>query len=411
MNMHGTVQKNSAWQFLPPLRRAAAALIIPLLVLGMVILDSDLFAEAPPERTVPPTATAPDSVITVSVTFVGDLMCHSPQYNAARRSDGSYSFDTAWSAVKAYLSGADLSIGNLETTCSGADRGFSGYPNFNTPDEYIPALKNAGFDFLVTSNNHSMDMGESGLQRTIRILKQNQLGYTGTFETQADHDSIRILDIKGMKLAILNYTYGTNGAYPSTDHKYMLNVYDSTQVAGEVRKAREKGAQVVVTLYHWGAEYRADPMWPKQDTMMRTAIASGSDLIIGAHPHVVGPVTYYKTAKTAKLDSGLVAWTMGNFFSNQSKRYTDAGLILTVDLSRNTHSDSTWISGVHFVPTWVYRGNSPLNKNYLVLPAHWAEKDTLPAWIDAASRAKMKEAYEDTKAIVRKYNPGLTEKK
>lgn len=343
-----------------------------------------------------------DSIVEIRFCFVGDLMCHSPQYNAARAADGTYDFVPSFEEVMPIFEAADYTIGNLETTCAGAKRGYAGYPNFNSPDEYVAALKQSGFDMLVTSNNHSMDTGEEGLLRTIEVIKKNELSYTGTFVSQQDHDSLRIVSIKGLKAGIINYTYGTNGAYPSAAHKYMLNVYDSSAVRKEAEALRKKGANLIIALFHWGAEYRADPMWPKQDSMMRCAVASGADLIIGAHPHVVGPVTYYKTQQS-KVDTGLVAWTLGNFISNQSKRYTDAGLILNVSVKKNLANDSVWISGSSFTPTWVYRGTSSLKKDFVVVPAAWCERDTLPAWIDAASKAKMKEAYNDTKAIVLKY--------
>lgn len=386
-------------------RRAIVFLLIPLLALWLTVIDSIVVFGSPGSRAAIPAGDTlkKDSLVTITLSFTGDLMCHSPQFNDARQPDGSYDFNPCWEELKPYLSAADFTMGNLETTCAGAAKGFSGYPAFNSPDEYIPALKNAGFDMLGTSNNHSMDTGEEGLQRTISILKKNGMSYTGTFTSQQDRDSVRIVNIKGMKLGILNYTYGTNGAYPSADHKYMLNVYDSTLVKNDVAAARKQGAELVLVFYHWGVEYRPDPMWPKQDTMMRTTIAAGADLIIGSHPHVIGPVTYYK-GNGAKLDSGLVAWTMGNFLSNQSGRYKDAGLILNVELTKNLANDSVWISKTTFVPTWVYRSYSETKNQYIVLPAQWSERDTLPDWIDANSKRMMKEAFEDTKAMVRKYS-------
>jgi len=389
-----------------PLRRFASGTTLPLMLI-MGIAFSFCVADHLREQRralAAPAAPAEDSLVTVTLSFVGDLMCHSPQFNAAKQADGSYDFNPAFEFVKPYLSAADYTIGNLETTTAGLRRGYAGYPNFNTPDEYVAALKNAGFDMLVTSNNHSMDTGEEGLLRTIQVIKDNKLDYTGTFVSQKDRDSLRIVNLKGLKIGVLNYTYGTNGAYPAAARKYLLNVYDSTLVKNDIAAARKKDIDLVLVVYHWGAEYRPDPMWPKQDTMMRTAIAAGSDLIIGAHPHVVGPVTYYKTPPGAGLDSGLVAWTLGNFISNQSGRYKDAGVILNIELTKNLTKDSAWISKTTFVPTWVYRGTSPLNKNYQVLPSAWAERDSLPAWIDAASKTKMKEAWEDTKSIVRKYS-------
>lgn len=344
-----------------------------------------------------------DTFVTVTMTFVGDLMCHSPQFNNARKADGTYDFNPSWEAIKPWLSASDYTIGNLETTCAGASRGFNGYPAFNTPDEYIAALKNAGFDMLATSNNHSMDTGEDGLERTIGVIKKNGLSYTGTFLSQADRDSIRMLDLKGLKVAVLNYTYGTNGAYPAKERAYKLNVFDSTLVKNDMANARKLGADIVLVFYHWGVEYRADPMWPKQDTMMRSAIKGGADLIIGSHPHVVGPVTYYK-GEGSKLDSGLVAWTMGNFISNQSKRYQDAGLVLTVELTKNMRTGEVRISQTNYMPTWVYRGTDPSNKNYVVLPGNWCSNDSVPAWMDANSKIKLCEAFEDTKTIVTKYS-------
>lgn len=387
--------------------RYVAPLLAFISGISALIATDEMASAATSYKGAPPEGETKDSVAEITFCFVGDLMCHSPQYNAARTPDGSYNFVPSFEYVAPYFEAADFTIGNLETTCAGAKRGYAGYPNFNAPDEYVVALKQAGFDMLVTSNNHSMDTGEEGLLRTIGVIKKNGLQYAGTFVSQQDHDSLRIVNVKGLKAGIINYTYGTNGAYPSASHKYMLNVYDSSAVRKEIDALRKNGVDLVIALFHWGVEYRADPMWPKQDSMMRCAMASGADLIIGGHPHVVGPVTYYKT-QLSKVDTGLVAWTMGNFISNQSKRYTDAGLILNVTLKKNTANDSVWIAGSSYVPTWVYRGTSAAKKDFVVLPSAWSERDSLPSWIDAASKAKMKEAHGDTKAVVLKYQQKTT---
>jgi poly-gamma-glutamate synthesis protein (capsule biosynthesis protein) len=168
-----------------------------------------------------------DSVSVISLGFVGDLMCHTPQMTNAKQADGSYDFNPSFAEVKQFLSAPDIMIGNLELTFAGPKKPYGGYPAFNTPDDYITAITNSGFDFLVTSNNHSMDTGEEGLQRTLKKVREAGLGSTGTFDSQRDRDSIRVLSKNGISVAILNYTYGTNGAYPSADHKYMLNVGES----------------------------------------------------------------------------------------------------------------------------------------------------------------------------------------
>ncbi len=178
---------------------------------------------------------------------------------------------------------ADLTIGNLETTFAGTVQPYAGYPAFNSPDAYCTAVKNAGFDFLVTANNHSMDTKEYGLLRTIEVIKKHSLGYAGTYLNQRDHDSIRILDIKGIKLGILNYTYGTNGSYPGSDHKYMLNVIDSSGIVDAVKTAKNKGADIVLVFYHMGIENVTEPTQSQKDAV-RYALEAGAGLVIGAHP-------------------------------------------------------------------------------------------------------------------------------
>lgn len=347
-----------------------------------------------------------DSVSVITLGFAGDLMCHTPQMTNAKQSDGSYDFNPSFAEIKAALSAPDIMIGNLELTMAGPKKPYGGYPAFNTPDDYITAISNSGFDFLVTSNNHSMDTGEEGLQRTLKKLRETGMGSTGTFDSQRDHDSIRILVKNGISIAILNYTYGTNGAYPSPAHKYMLNVADSASVGSEVRRARAMNPDILVVIYHWGIENIAEPT-AKQDSMFHWAVDYGADLVIGAHPHVVGPVDYFKTKNNASLDSGIVAWSLGNFVSNQYWRYTDAGLILNVTIEKNHATGKKTLKNTAFIPTWVYRAYDPSLKQHVIVPATWCGNDSLPQWMNTESKTRMCEAFDDTKKIVGKYGAKL----
>lgn len=346
--------------------------------------------------------TAGDSTIEISLNFVGDLMCHSPQTKNAKQADGSYDFTPSFSYIKKYLSDADFTIGNLETTLAGSSKPYAGYPAFNSPDQYIDALKDAGFDFLVTANNHSMDTGEDGLQRTLTVLKQKEMPYTGTYASQADHDSIRIVNINGLKLAVLNYTYGTNGAYPKADHKYMLNVVDSAAITNEIKKAKELGSDIVLVFYHFGIENKAEPVQAQKDAV-RYAWLAGANLIIGAHPHVVGPVKYIEPAE-GNRDSVFIAYSLGNFISNQYWRYTDAGVILNLKVRKNLHDGKVSVAKTEILPTWVYRAENPKLKSHVVLPAQLYEHpEFLPDVITDSMKIKMKEAFEDTKSMMNKY--------
>ncbi|MBC7861709.1 MAG: CapA family protein [Bacteroidia bacterium] len=349
-----------------------------------------------------------DSVVEITINLVGDLMCHMPQATNSKTATG-YDFNPSFEFVKDYLNNADITMGNLELTTAGSRVPLSGYPAFNAPDEYIPALKDNGFDFLVTSNNHSMDTGEEGLLRTIEQVKKNNLGYTGTFISQKDHDSIRVLNIKGIRVAVLNYTYGTNGAYPQADHKYMLNVIDSATITNEVKRARALNPDFVLVFYHYGVEYAAEPI-ETQRKAVEWARAAGATLLIGGHPHVVGPCKFLPP-DAKHPDTAFVAWSLGNFFSNQNKRYTDAGVIVTIHLQKNFTQNTKRIAKAEFFPTWVYRGEKTENKRHIIFPAEiYSKKEKIPAYLDSSLVQKMKQAYEDTRAIINKYGPNTAQK-
>lgn len=343
-----------------------------------------------------------DSVIKIKINIVGDLMCHKPQMTNAKLSDSiKYDFNPSFEFIKPYLEDADITIGNLETTFAGEKYPYAGYPAFNTPDPFALALKNTGFDLLVTANNHSMDTQESGLLRTIKILKKNNIEYTGTFESQSDHDYIRIIDLKGIKLAILNYTYGTNGILPSKKHSYLLNIIDSAKICSQINQAKQLGADEVLVFYHFGQENISEPT-KSQIKAVKIARMCGSKIIIGAHPHVISPVEFIKPDSIVK-DSVFVAYSLGNFISNQYWRYTDAGVILSLFLEKNKKSNKTSLKNIEFMPTWVYRGSNPKKKQHIIIPAEWYKTDSLlPSFIDENAKTKITEAFDDTQKMITK---------
>ena len=238
-----------------------------------------------------------DSTVTIRISVVGDLMCHSPQYDYARVSKDSFDFNPVYREVKKYFEESDFVFGNLETVTAGKNKVYSGYPLFNTPDEYITALYNAGFHLLTTSNNHSLDRGEYGVLKTIEQIKQNGLLYNGTFNSAEDRNTIRIIDIKGIKVAFLAYTFGTNGIPVPEGKSYLINLIDFDLIKADVEKARETGADIVLVHYHFGEEYKREPTSYQKEVVLKT-ISFGADIIIGGHPHVLEPVQFFKTKNT-----------------------------------------------------------------------------------------------------------------
>ncbi len=359
-----------------------------------------------------------DSTITFSITAVGDLMCHSSQYQFAKKADGTYNFTPVYGGVKNYLSKADITIGNLETVLAADTKDFSGYPAFNTPSDYADALKEVGFDLLFTSNNHSYDRNEKGVLRTLSELEKRKLIAVGTHRDTIDRDSIRIVPVKGVKIAFLGYTQFSNIPV-SESKKYLVNHIDTALIRKNIAKARQKGAELVVVNLHWGNEYKQPSEYQK---MIATFVQNaGADIIFGEHPHVLQPVEYFKKKKTiagiSNLDSGVIAYSLGNFFSSQQWRYSDAGVMLTVVITKNLCNNTFKIKELAYVPTWVFKGVMDKSKGFFIFPAETALlKDSLHLqkllapeiqFLQKTHWDKMKQAADDTHKVLNNYGANV----
>jgi poly-gamma-glutamate synthesis protein (capsule biosynthesis protein) len=345
-----------------------------------------------------PVALTSDSILTIRIAAVGDMMCHSPQFKYSQVSKDSFDFVPVFRYVNKYLADADFTIGNLETVTAGSNKKYSGYPFFNSPDEFITAVKSAGFNLVTTSNNHALDKGEFGIKRTIAQLIKNNLNSTGTFTSQHDRDSIRMFDIKGIKTAFLSYSYGTNGIPIPDGKKYLINIIDYDLIQKDITVARQLGAFLVIVYFHFGEEYKREPSAFQRTTINKT-IEMGADIILGGHPHVLEPAVYFKT-HNAKLDTGFAVYSLGNFLSNQRKRFTDGGSILYLNISKNINTGSLWISSVEFLPTWIYRGPTDRGNEFLILPAK-NEQDY--PFLHESDKRDMQTSFEDTRYILHKY--------
>lgn len=349
----------------------------------------------------------------VTISAVGDLMCHSLQYNYAELKYGIYDFDPSFRYIKKYFENSDFVFGNLETVTAGKSRGYSTYPLFNSPDEYITALKDAGFNLLTTANNHAFDKGEKGLLRTIEQLDKNDISYTGTFKSERDRDSVRIFNIKGIRIAFLAYSYGTNGIPVPKGRPYLINLIDTSLIHKDIKRARKSGAEIVLVYFHFGYQYSRMPN-DFQNRIVNETINDGADIIIGGHPHVLQPVKYFKT-RGAVLDTGFVAYSMGNFLSNQRDRYTDAGMILNITISKDTLNDSIYISNVSYTPTWVFRGEvkagtkSMKEKNeFIIIPAEEAISPASYSFLNDFDLSRIEQSAADSKYILTRYTHQIT---
>ncbi len=382
--------------------------ILFFLVLRWLVPSHDVAKT--PKATKPPA----DSLVTIRITAVGDLMCHSSQYQYAKKADGTYDFAPVYAGVKNYLTSADFAIGNLETVLAADTKDFSGYPAFNTPNEYADALKEVGFDLLFTANNHSYDRHEKGVLRTIDELTQRGLPSIGTFKDTLDRDSIRIQNIKGIKIAFLGYTEFSNIPVPLAK-QYLVNPIDTTLIKKDIAQARSKGAELVLINFHWGNEYKQPNDYQKSIALF--AQQAGADLIIGEHPHVLQPVEWFANKGKSALDSGIVAYSLGNFFSSQQWRYSDAGVLLSIGITKNFTTNKLRINQLSYLPTWVFKGQMAKEKKFFIFPAEVAllkdsvsQKSRLPEahqYLQPIHWTKMKQANEDTKKVLHNFGATL----
>ncbi len=349
-----------------------------------------------------------DSNVTITISVVGDLMCHSPQFEYAKVGKDSFDFSPVYRNVKKYLESSDFTFGNLETVTAGKEnKGYTGYPLFNTPVNYLDALKSVGFDLLVTANNHSFDRSEKGVLLTIEELIKREINYVGTYTSQNDRDSIRVFDINGIKIAILAYTYGTNGNPIPKGKDYLINLIDFNLIEQDIKTARNNNAELILVHFHFGDEYIREPVKSQREAVEKV-IEFGADIIIGGHPHVLQPVNFYHSIN-GKLDTGFVAYSMGNFISNQRDRYKDAGIIITFNITKNFTTDTIFINEVNYIPTWVFKGNTSNGKEYVILPSTFQSDSTIV--LSETEKKKMNQAFQDTRDLMKKYtvNPRLKE--
>ncbi|MRS12584.1 MAG: CapA family protein [Actinobacteria bacterium] len=343
------------------------------------------------ERTVP---RPPDPVERFTIVAVGDLMCHQGQIAAAKTASG-YDFKSCFAPVAPRLSAADLAIGNLETVVAGSASGFTGFPTFNTPDEYVQAAVVAGFDVLTNANNHTLDRGPAGLSRTLDVLDGLGVMHTGTARTAAEAGKVLVADVRGVKVAVLAYTYGMNGFTAPSGKPWMVDTIDQKQMATDVNEARSLGADLVIVSIHNGVEYQRQPS-AAQVAVERAMVDAGADVVLGSHPHVIQPM---ETVQAVRADgsprTAFIIHSLGNFVSNQRERYRDTGLILQLEFEKNLKTGATTLLAVSYVPVWV-DDTGASGKEQRVLPIADVLADTSYPGVTGAERTKAKQAWDDT---------------
>lgn len=309
-----TDKATSAWQQVSPTKDTSANIDKP----QDVIKNTDTGEKS--KATEP--AKEPVQEKDATLVMVGDMLLHKAVSDSGKMSDGTYNYDHFFEHVKDDIKSADLAIVNEEVILGGIDLGISGYPTFNGVFEVGDAIDNAGFDVVLHATNHTLDKGKKGLENCINFWKKKHpdITVTGMHDSKEDQEKIRVCEVNGIKIAILNYTYGTNGIPLPSDMPYAVDLLDKDRIQKDVKKAK-KLADFVVACPHWGIEYNIGKC-DDQDYWTEIFSEAGVDLVIGTHPHVIEPVEWVKNSKGHKM---LVYYSLGNFINSTSSSEKNVG--------------------------------------------------------------------------------------
>lgn len=327
----------------------------------------------------------------LSLLVAGDLMQHMPQVNAARRADGSYSYDECFAAVRPEVEQADVAIANLEVTLAGPP--YRGYPQFSAPDDFLRGVIGAGFDVLLTANNHCVDTYRRGLERTLDMMDSLGVAHLGTYrngDERRQHYPF-LLERNGLRVVLLNFTYDTNGI--PVPEPCVVNMMDTLEMAADIERARQMQPDVIIALPHWGLEYQTLPS-DEQREIAAWLLAHGVDHVVGGHPHVAQPLELLNDGKN------LVAWSMGNVVSNQTMPNTYGGYMVRLELTKR--DSVTTLSDCGYALYWVSRPHDCGHRHqYRILPIDYAD-----SLLTATERQKRDVIRRSMRRLMEQHNVG-----
>ncbi len=344
------------------------------------IVTSVITPEATPVLT--PTPVPTPEIKTAKISAMGDLLMHLPVINAYKTDEG-YNFDEMFKYIEPYISSSDFAVANLETTLRGLEDGYEymGYPTFNCPDEIVEGAKNAGFDMLLTGNNHSYDTRLKGMQRTLEVIDEAGIKRLGVTKN-TDEKNYAVVDINGIKIGMISYTYETdnskkvalNGIPLNEEATKLVNAFsygelDSfySKIEGEINEMKKDGAEAFVLFIHWGDEYQVKQN-KNQEKIAQKMCDLAFDVIVGGHPHVVQPVELL-TSKVDESHKTVCLYSMGNAVSNQRRAnmnlktgHTEDGVIFNFSFTKV--DDVVSVSDIEIIPTWVNKTST----DYFIMP-------------------------------------------
>ncbi len=352
---------------------------------------------------------APD-IRTATLLSVGTTYPHQPQLNQAHLGGGKYDFSPSFEIIAPLIREADLAIATLETAQAGAaNGGYTSYPLFNSPIELSEAFKEAGIDIFNTANNHIMDRGYNGLMDTLDSVRALGLKTFGTAKSWEERERPFIVEVNGIKLGLISYTYNINGVTVPAGHEYAINHIENFHtiepIKADIEKTRSAGADLIALYLHMGEEYLHEPT-PRQKEIVRELTAAGADMIIGTHTHVPQPLEWIRVElPDGSVRRSLVIYTLGNFCTNQHLTtgvptdLTRYGLLTRIKLGKDMNSAESWIEDVDYE---VYI--CQIDWRHRVIPVSFILEAAPEKYHHSEARVKtIRSQYRDVLEIVERY--------
>ena len=363
-----------------------------------------------PEATTPvetplPTVTAvptprPGGLRSARMRVVGDVMVCESQLKAYKSTG--YDFHPEFDYIKDALSNADYTMANMEGTVGKYNKSpYSGYPQFNCPETILTALKDSGVDFLTLANNHMLDRFFDGLKNTATNVENAGFDFVGAYRTKKERQTPKVYEVNGIKIGFVAYTHSTNsierlakGLDPGAT-EYGVPYIQKADIAGDIQKLREAGAEVVIAFPHWGEEYVREP-GSSQMKYAKKLAAAGADIILGSHSHMVQPMMSRTfTDADGRSRDCFVIFSLGNFLSDHVLQYTDCGIILEFTISEN--SDGTFSCGdVGYIPTYCWQ---PTEGDVRILPSGKYLKEG-PVGMTEEAHDRLVQSYSEITEII-----------
>ena len=339
-----------------PKTLAVAAAVLLVAVVGAFALRA-LLASGEPAAPAP----EPSGPTEVHFVAVGDNLPEMKiaayaDAQAGETGDGDYDYRPVYAQVKPVIEAADLAYVNQETHLGGDDIGPRGYPSFNTTDQMADAIVDTGFDLVASASNHSYDWGYFGANDHSReVWNEQPVVFTGTATNKEEAAEIALIEKNDITFALLDYTYGVNGYEREDLPSYAVNFIDRDRIADDVARAREL-ADVVLVAMHWGTENLMEA--DEYQTEYAQYLADlGVDVVLGSHPHVIGPMTWLEGEEGNRT---LVAYSLGNFVVNHDAPSAKNQLegMLSCDFVREEEDGEVSIENVVWTPLVMHTDGS-----------------------------------------------------